>query len=413
MSLFSGVACFGTYFVTTFEQLLVCRTLTGIGIGAASPVTFSLMGDYFGQDLRVHVSTYLGVMMSVGISFGQLLSGLIGPTFGWRAPFLLVSIPCIMFAILVLLTAKEPRRGDQENAMREARASIGMGVGTGSGMDMEGKEADGARYQYQAPGATKVYGVDAGAGVWGTAVPAITAGSSSSSSSIHNPILPQGVGENENEETELKGNGDSETVPTDVQEHVAYTEKIDWAKIKVLLRTPSVALILIQGVPGCVPWGIFYVYLNDYLSENKGFSVEEATIIVTMFGVGGLFGQWLGGWAGQRLYNLDKRYQIYLMGMSTILATAPLLVLVNTHNHHGVYPWLCVVAFVAGVSVLISAPNVNVVLQNVCAPETRGTGFALFTLTNDVGRGGGPLVGKAVVALQNTKQKTANRRRRH
>ena len=60
---------------------------------------------------------------------------------------------------------------------------MGMGMGTGTGMDVgtEGKEAGGARYHYQAPGATKVYDVDVGVGAWGTAVPAVTACSSSSS----------------------------------------------------------------------------------------------------------------------------------------------------------------------------------------------------------------------------------------
>ena len=36
-------------------------------------------------------------------------------------------------------------------------------------------------------------------------------------------------------------------------------------------------------------------------------------------------------------------------------------------------------------------------LQNVCAPETRGTAFAIFNLTDDIGKGAGP--GESVLLL--------------
>ena len=33
---------------------------------------------------------------------------------------------------------------------------------------------------------------------------------------------------------------------------------------------------------------------------------------------------------------------------------------------------------------------VNLCMQNVCMPEVRGTAFAIFTLTDDIGKGLGP-----------------------
>ena len=41
------------------------------------------------------------------------------------------------------------------------------------------------------------------------------------------------------------------------------------------------------------------------------------------------------------------------------------------------------------------------VLQNVCTPETRGTAFALFNLTDDIGKGGGPLIVATLVVACN------------
>ena len=31
-----------------------------------------------------------------------------------------------------------------------------------------------------------------------------------------------------------------------------------------LLRIPTILLILLQGAPGCIPWGIVNTYLNDW-----------------------------------------------------------------------------------------------------------------------------------------------------
>jgi hypothetical protein len=49
-----------------------------------------------------------------------------------------------------------------------------------------------------------------------------------------------------------------------------YSEKIDLSKVKTLFSTPTVLIIYLQGIPGCVPWGMIYVYLNDYLSADRG-----------------------------------------------------------------------------------------------------------------------------------------------
>ena len=47
---------------------------------------------------------------------------------------------------------------------------------------------------------------------------------------------------------------------------------------------------------------------------------------------GGIFGQLLGGWAGQKLYNCDPRLQCVLMGLSTLLAVPPMLLLLAVRD---------------------------------------------------------------------------------
>lgn len=57
---------------------------------------------------------------------------------------------------------------------------------------------------------------------------------------------------------------------------IVYTAylKPHWTTLKALSKCHSVKLLLLQGAPGCVPWGIINTYLNDYLSSDRGMSVE-------------------------------------------------------------------------------------------------------------------------------------------
>lgn len=59
----------------------------------------------------------------------------------------------------------------------------------------------------------------------------------------------------------------------------------------------------VQGLPGCLPWGVMQTYINDYLHLNKGLSIELATVVILLFGIGGGVGVVAGGAAGQLLYN--------------------------------------------------------------------------------------------------------------
>jgi predicted MFS family arabinose efflux permease len=44
-------------------------------------------------------------------------------------------------------------------------------------------------------------------------------------------------------------------------------------------------------------------YLNDYLHQEKGFSVQLSTVVILVFGLGGAVGVVAGGAGGQLLYN--------------------------------------------------------------------------------------------------------------
>jgi predicted MFS family arabinose efflux permease len=367
-------ASFSTFWVRSYGQLFVCRIFTGISIGGINPVIFSVLGDLFPGTSRIHVSTVIGVSQSAGIATGQFLAGMTGPAIGWRPAFIMVAVPSLISALLVLLTVREPKRGDQEQAvqlLRENKTITTDLIYSSSYQNMEkGKNLDSFSYD------------------------------------ITNPIQNEGEYQDQNEEikeenketapsprrlsTELIALEECETTRVELLEgsDIHYSEKIECRKIAKLFRTASAMIIFIQGFPGCLPWGMIYVFLNDYFSSDRGMTVEAATGALTCFGMGGLVGQLFGGWFGQRLYNNDPRFQAILMGITTILAVGPILYLINTP-----YPgnwFFYFVALFGGFIVNVNGPNVRVVLQNVCKPEVRGSAFAVFALADDIGKGLGP-----------------------
>jgi hypothetical protein len=43
---------------------------------------------------------------------------------------------------------------------------------------------------------------------------------------------------------------------------------------------------MVLNESGCIPWGMVLVFLNDFLSNEGGFSVQIATAVVFSFAVG-------------------------------------------------------------------------------------------------------------------------------
>ena len=102
------ICSFLTGLANSFSSLFIIRFLTGIG-----------QGSYFSND-RPIISAYtpkekLGIGQGVsfiglgtGMCFGYILSGLISVHLGWRAVFMLFSIPSLAAAVLIMVLIREP-----------------------------------------------------------------------------------------------------------------------------------------------------------------------------------------------------------------------------------------------------------------------------------------------------------------
>ena len=100
--LVGGAASLGTALARSYSDLFWMRALTGVSLGSALPVTFSLVGDMFAPSQRTAASGRVGVAMSAGVGFGQAMSGFLGAFLrSWRAPFVVVGLLFFLLAVVV------------------------------------------------------------------------------------------------------------------------------------------------------------------------------------------------------------------------------------------------------------------------------------------------------------------------
>ena len=290
--LIGEIPCFLTGFVETYQQFFWLRALTGIGIGAIIPITYSLLADYFPSNMRSAATGYLGLVVGLGIGGGQLLAGITGPEFGWKVCFIIVAVPNFIFLLLYALFATEPPRG--------------------------------------------------------------------------------------------KSDGNVSTIT-----------QIDYAIIKKLVSKKTNILVFLQGVAGTVPWAVFFVYLTDYLAQDIGYSVQMASLVVFVIGLSAMMGGFIGGLIGNKLYNINPKFQPLLSATCTFIGMIPTAFLINlspAHDQNLSIAYPLILGILSGFFITITAPNMKAVLMNVNHPNTRGMAFSIYNLADDLGRGFGPFI---------------------
>lgn len=105
-----------------FAQFLVARIGVGIGEAGGTPPSTSIVSDLFPRDRRPFAMTLYSLGLPLGAWLGSSAAGVIVDRFhSWRAAFVALGIPGVVFGVLVLLTVREPVRGRFE-AIRAADA---------------------------------------------------------------------------------------------------------------------------------------------------------------------------------------------------------------------------------------------------------------------------------------------------
>ena len=107
-----ATVCFGVFtlctaFADSFEELLVCRFLTGVGLGGAMPSFISLASEYVPGRMRATVVSLLWAGFPLGGVIGGLVASRLIPAFGWRSIFIAGGAPPLLLAGALILALPE------------------------------------------------------------------------------------------------------------------------------------------------------------------------------------------------------------------------------------------------------------------------------------------------------------------
>lgn len=95
-------------------QLALARVFVGVGEAGSSPPAQSVIADLFPPSERGRAVGLFASGGSLGMVLAYTLSGLIAGEWGWRWAFILLGAPGIALAALMMLTTREPARGQTD-----------------------------------------------------------------------------------------------------------------------------------------------------------------------------------------------------------------------------------------------------------------------------------------------------------
>jgi MFS family permease len=185
-----------------------------------------------------------------------------------------------------------------------------------------------------------------------------------------------------------------------IEQGLAYKQRISLGDFKIIFSNKTNLWTFLQGIPGTIPWGILGYWIILYLEKMRGFSKESATTVFLMMGIGATLGGLIFAVIGDRLYKKNPRLMPLLCGSGVLVGCIPMFYVLNSgiNNPQGaVLATFYALSFITGFFVAVPSANVKAILMNVNRPEHRGSVFAVFNITDNLGQGFGPAIGGLLV----------------
>ena len=189
--------------------------------------------------------------------------------------------------------------------------------------------------------------------------------------------------------------GGSETVQTTIGEEPKHS--LGLQDFKRIASSKTNILAIVQGIPGCVPWGLIFFFLVDYYEKSKGFKPADGVLLTTVFGGVLIFGGFIGGFVGRAVYNWRKAALSRFCGVCVLLGIAPMIYILNFQGSSMLYPMIA--AAIGGIVIPQAGPNIRSILVNTNLPENRGSIFGVFNFADDLGKGLGPFIVGEILLL--------------
>lgn len=187
-----------------------------------------------------------------------------------------------------------------------------------------------------------------------------------------------------------------------IQKGVTYKQRIRFRDFRLIFKNKTNIWTFLQGIPGTIPWGILGYWAILSLEKLRNLSKENATTVYLMLGGGATVGSVVFAMIGERLYKKNPKSLPILCGIGVLVGIIPIIPVFNwpvSNPQGGQLILFYALAFLAGFLVSVPSANVKAILMNVNRPEHRGSVFAVFNITDNLGQGFGPAIGGLLVPL--------------
>ena len=221
----------------------------GIGFLVASS------GDYYEPKERGWVSGAISMGCGIGIAVGQGVAGFLGPRLGWRMPFLAVSVPAMICAVLVWICIPEVERGaGEKRSLHTSRTAFDRNDDSTFESDEEGEvEMRAGRKELE-------HSNNDDDATTNSCKMRRTSQATSRTTLVGGGSPKQGL------YAQLNNQDSSGSLEDSIQTKSSYifcglitkyyqdSIQPHIQTLKTLVQCPSVLLGIYQGAPGCIPW---------------------------------------------------------------------------------------------------------------------------------------------------------------
>lgn len=168
----------GVAFAPTLHIAIALRVFGGLASAVIIPTSFALISEVIPRDSQSSAMGKVMLGMTVGIALGPALAGVLTAWVGWRAPFLLTSIGCIVACVVgsatlskrgAIVVTHQTNRFKWLRDLTVIRPLLAKGLWNGTGVSAFLLSGEVLRHRYQFDVAeiglsTTVFGVGLGIG---------------------------------------------------------------------------------------------------------------------------------------------------------------------------------------------------------------------------------------------------------
>jgi len=117
-----GLASLAAAVVQNMDQLIICRFVQGLGLGAEIVVGYSTLTEFVPPRTRGRWLSFMALIVVAGFPATSILSYLIIPSFGWRPMFVIAGIGSLVVWYLRKNLPESPRWLESKGRTAEAEA---------------------------------------------------------------------------------------------------------------------------------------------------------------------------------------------------------------------------------------------------------------------------------------------------